>query len=88
MRKSKLVAAALAAALMISSATSSFAGDRVIVPPAPGHGNPGVVWGIFGCVASVMLAAAVAAQRDQRELTSPEAATCGLLFWLTPPPSR
>jgi hypothetical protein len=29
-----------------------------------------------------MLAAIVAGQRDNRELTTGEAATCGLLFWL------
>jgi hypothetical protein len=86
MRNSKFVAAALAAALVFSS--SSFAGGQAVVPVPAGHGNPAIVWGIFGCVASVMLAAAVAAQRDQRELTSPEALTCGLLFWLSPPPSR
>jgi hypothetical protein len=88
MRRSKLIAAALAAALALSSATSSFAGARVL-PPPPAHGNnPGIVWGVAGCAGLIWLAAFVASQREKRELTLPEAISCGLLFWLNTQPAN
>jgi hypothetical protein len=86
MRKSKLVAAALAVALAFSSVTSSVAA-QVVTPPAPAS-SPGVVWGVFGCATSIILAALVAGQRNKRELTTPEALTCGLLFWASPSPAN
>jgi hypothetical protein len=84
MMKSKVLAAVLAGTLVFSSMHASTAG--VIAPPPPaaatGASNALAVWLVFGCAGSVMLAALVASQRDNRELVTAEAATCGLLFWL------
>jgi len=83
MRKSRLIAAALASVLIVSSPSISWSGIAVPVPvPSTGSTVPVGVWALVGCTASIMLAAIVAGQRDNRELTTGEAATCGLLFWL------
>ena len=85
MLKSKFLAAALAATLTFGSATASLAGVAPPPPPlaiAGSSASPIAVWLIFGCASSLMLAALVASQRDNRELVTAEAATCGLLFWL------
>jgi len=83
MKKSKILAAALAASLAFSSSVA-YAGA-----PAPGFkfgaGSTGWVWGIFGCSSGIILAAMVANFQQNRQLTAQEAWTCGLLFWFTPP---
>lgn len=56
---------------------TAFAGT----PCAFGHGGTGWVWGIFGCSAGIITAAMVANWRNNRQLTTQEAWTCGLLYW-------
>ncbi len=89
MLKSKIAAAALAAMLVFTSANVSVGG--LIVPtPAPSSSSaaPVAVWLIFGCASGIILAAAIANARDNRQLTASEAATCGLLFLFSPPRPR
>jgi hypothetical protein len=81
--KSKILAAVLAASMAFSS-TVAFAGD-VVPGPKFGTGPTGWVWGIFGCSSGIIFAAIVANWQQNRQLTAKEAATCGLLFWFTPP---
>jgi hypothetical protein len=86
MKTNKLIAATLAASIAIAALpTASQA--AIFVPPAPAMGNGGasVPWGIFACAGGIITSALVANYRDNRELTAPEAWTCGLLFWFTPP---
>jgi hypothetical protein len=56
-------------------------------PPLPAtHGFiPAWFWAAFACPASIILSGIVANFRDNRQLTTPEAWTCGLAFWLAKP---
>ena len=85
MGKSKILALVLAASMAF---LSTVALASVPVGP-PGHkfgaGPTGWVWGIFGCSSGIIVAALVANWQQNRQLTGNEAATCGLLFWFTPP---
>lgn len=49
-------------------------GSKVIVP-----------WIFIGCAGGIILAAFHANYRDNRELTAPEAWSCGLLHWFSQP---
>ena len=85
--KSKILAATLAASMVLSS-TLAYAGVVTVVGvPVQkfGTGPTGWVWGIFGCSSGIIFAAIVANWQQNRQLTAKEAATCGLLFWFTPP---
>ena len=88
MRKSKILAVILVAAMMLSP-TLAWAGNAA--PPPPGNTfGPGAtawVWAIFGCSSGIIFAALIANWQQNRPLTPNEAATCGLLFWFTPPNS-
>jgi hypothetical protein len=42
----------------------------------------------LACPASIILSGAVANFRDNRQLTYPEAWTCGLLYWFGRPPAQ
>jgi hypothetical protein len=85
MKKSRIIAAAAAALLAFSSMTAT---AGTIVPP-PTHSSsshtPAGIWVIFGCAGGVVLAALAANATQHRQLTWNEAASCGLLFWFTPP---
>jgi hypothetical protein len=63
---------------------TAFAG-AIITPcplPAPTHGYiPAAFWAVFACSASIIFAGAVANFHDNRQLTYPEAWTCGLAYW-------
>jgi hypothetical protein len=85
-KKSKILAAILAASMVFSS-TTAFAGIPVPKPPGFtfGSGGTGWVWAIFGCSSGIILAAMVANFQQNRQLTAQEAWTCGLLFWFNPP---
>jgi hypothetical protein len=89
MLRSKIVSVIVAAVLTFSSVTVSVGG---VAPPPPPPGSstvaPVAVWLIFGCASGIIFAAAIANARDNRQLTAAEAATCGLLFLLSPPGSR
>ena len=56
-------------------------------PPAPtAHSHTPVwPWVVIGCAGSIVLSAVVADFRDNRQLTTPEAWTCGLLYWIPMP---
>ena len=89
MLKSKIVAATLAVMLVFTSANVSMAGGMVLLRAAPGSSSAPVgVWLIFGCATGIIFAAAIANARDNRQLTPAEAASCGLLFLLSPPRPR
>jgi hypothetical protein len=88
MRKLIIAAAALIAAY---SFLPSQARAQVLPTPVPGvhlFWHTWVPWVAFGCPASIMLSAAVAGNKDGRELTYWEAYTCGLLYWFGKPPPK
>jgi hypothetical protein len=84
-----LITAALAASLALSP-VPTFAGFFVVHQPGKtfSAGATGWVWAIFGCSSGTILAAVVANWQQNRQLTWNEAASCGLLFWLTPPKKK
>jgi hypothetical protein len=86
MKTKKLIAATLAATMAVAALPTM---SQAAIAPPPGHvmGNGGasLPWGIFACAGGIITSALVANYRDNRELTAPEAWTCGLLFWFTPP---
>ncbi len=82
MKRSRIIAAVAAGMLAFSSMTAT-AGSPAVVP-SNSH-TPAGVWVIFGCAGGVIVAALAANYTQRRQLTWNEAATCGLLFWLTPP---
>ena len=89
MSRKKLIAATIAASLALGSTapTSALAAPAPIPVPGPtfGHGPTWVPFAIMGCAGGIILAAMAATARDNRELTAPEAWSCGLLFWSSPP---
>ncbi|MBK8007097.1 MAG: hypothetical protein IPK23_00515 [Rhizobiales bacterium] len=81
MLKSKLTAATLALALGFAPIGAS--AQRVPVPiPVGSSSGAGHVYGLAGCVLSIMIAATDKGNRYKKELTTEEALTCGLLYWL------
>jgi hypothetical protein len=81
MKTNRLIATALVASLAFAAtATPSMAKSP---PPIPGKvfggGGSGVVWGIFGCAGSIILAAMQKNALGKGELTPQEAWSCGLL---------
>jgi hypothetical protein len=90
MRQFTIAAAALIAALSLSP-TKAHA-QAPPPPPAPPVIIPmhamHIPWYVFACPVSIMFSAAVAATRDDRELTNWEAYTCGLLYWIGKPPKQ
>src|SRR4029077_6942381 len=66
---------------------TAFAAIITPCPPAlPAH-VPAWFWAGFACPASIILSGIVADFRDNRQLTTAEAWTCGLLYWI-PLPSQ
>jgi hypothetical protein len=92
MRIRKILSAALIAALpaVWLAMDTTFAGPAPLplpkpVPP-PAHGFvPAWFWAGFACPASIILSGIVADFRDNRQLTTAEAWTCGLLYWIPMP---
>jgi hypothetical protein len=83
MKVRKLIGAALAVSMVAALPTASQA-DHIYPKVVPhgkvfGGGGSGVVWGIFGCASSIILAAMQKNALGKGELTPPEAWTCGLL---------
>jgi len=82
MLKNKLIALAVVGAVAFApvSATAQFR--------APGGGVFGGssttngAFALSGCVISIMIAAVDKGNKYKKELTTDEAATCGLLYWL------
>jgi hypothetical protein len=86
MKTNKLIAATLAASMTVAAVpTPSFA--VIVAPVVPGHTFGGAVgpWPIFVCAGGIIFAALAANARDNRELTAPEAWSCGFMFWLSEP---
>jgi hypothetical protein len=83
MMRSKIIALLVAAAFTVSTGTASFGGLA-----NPSHHistsskTPWLPWVIIGCASMIVMTAMVANSRDNRPLTSPEAMSCGILFWL------
>lgn len=85
MKRSRTLAAAAAGLLMLSSVATT-AGP---LASSPAHSRtPAGIWTIFGCTGSIVFAALAANYAQKRQLTWNEAATCGLLYWFTPPSRR
>jgi hypothetical protein len=53
--------------------------------PLPAAHVPAWFWAGFACPASIILSGIVANFRDNRQLTTAEAWTCGLLYWIPMP---
>jgi hypothetical protein len=86
MMTKKLIAAVLAGSLAIGSfSTSAFAKMIPVPGPTFGHGASYAPWLIFGCAGGIILAALAANARDNRELTTAEAWSCGTLFLFSQP---
>jgi hypothetical protein len=64
---------------------TAFAQERPIPCPVGHAHTPVVPWVVIGCAGSIVLSAFVAGIRDHRELTTAEAWTCGLLYWIPMP---
>jgi len=66
---------------------TAFAAPPIIpCPVVPTHGGPPAwFWAAFACPASIILSGIVANFRDNRQLTTAEAWTCGLLYWIPMP---
>lgn len=80
MFRSKLAAVVISTTLAFSSINANAA---IVVTPAAA-GSPGVgTFGLVGCVASIMLAAVNKGNMGKGQLTGQEAASCGLLYWLS-----
>jgi len=82
----KFLVAAIAAVAMVLTPTVSF-GQAAPRGMTLRTGPVGAVWGIFGCTGGIIVTAMAANWQQNRQLTLAEAATCGLLFWSTPPKS-
>jgi len=65
---------------------TAFAGGAPIPCPLPPKYVPAWWWAAFACPASIILSGLVANYRDHRQLTTAEAWTCGLLYWIPMPP--
>jgi len=82
----KLMAATLAASMALASLPAPSYATAAPVPGTTFGGNLGLaLWPIFGCAGGIILAALAANYRDNRQLTTPEAWSCGLLFWFSQP---
>ena len=88
MKTKKLIAATLAASIAVAAApTASFA--KMVAPvPGPTFGGTSFPWPIFACAGGIITSALVANARDNRELTAPEAWSCGILFWFAQPKKK
>jgi hypothetical protein len=67
---------------------TAFAAPAIIPCPVapPTHGAPPAWWwAAFACPASIILSGFFANFRDNRQLTTAEAWTCGLLYWIPMP---
>lgn len=81
MLKNKLAAIAVAVAIGLAPVAAS--AQRAPVPvPVGGSAGAGHVYGLVGCVLSIMIAATDKGNKYKKELTTEEALTCGLLYWI------
>ncbi len=87
MKTKKLIAATLAASMAVAIVPAGSQAVAAIAAPVPGptFGAAGFPWPIFACAGGIITSALVANYRDNRELTAPEAWTCGVAFWFAQP---
>jgi hypothetical protein len=85
MTKLKLTSVAIITAVLAASAPTGASAKMTVVVPGQHFGTGAGPWPIFVCAGGIITAALVANARDNRELTAPEAWTCGLKFWFTQP---
>jgi hypothetical protein len=66
---------------------TAFAGGPIRAVPCPtGHAHTPVwPWVVIGCAGSIVLSALAANFWNNRQLTTAEAWTCGLLYWIPMP---
>jgi hypothetical protein len=66
---------------------TAFAGPPIRTIPCPtGHAHTPVwPWVVIGCAGSIVLSALAANFWNNRQLTTAEAWTCGLLYWIPMP---
>jgi hypothetical protein len=79
--KLMMAASLLAGTLAISSAPAN---ASIISPPVHHHGvgaNTGYAYWILACPAGIITAAMAKNWKRHKELTAPEAWTCGLQYW-------
>jgi hypothetical protein len=89
MKTKKLIAATLAASMALATLPTATFAVAVIPAPVPVHGGGSwAPFAIMGCAGGIIAAALVANARDNRELTAPEAWTCGIAFWFAQPHKR
>jgi hypothetical protein len=85
MKTNKLIAATLAASMAMAAVPTA---SHAVVVRTPGltFGGSGVgPWPVFVCAGGIIFAALAANARDNRELTAPEAWSCGFFFWFSQP---
>jgi hypothetical protein len=87
MKTNKLIAATLAASIGVAALPTP-SSAALVATPGPVFGGATVPWPIFACVGGIITSALVANYRDNRELTAPEAWTCGLAFWFAQPKQK
>ncbi len=82
MLKNKLTAIAVAVSIGLAPIVASAQPAPAPVPvPVSGPAGVGYVYGLVGCVVSIMIAATDKGRKYKKELTTDEALTCGLLYW-------
>ena len=77
--KLTLAASLLAGSLALSTAPVNAAVARV--PVTGGGMHTGTIYWILACPGGIITAAVVKNWKRHKELTAPEAWTCGLLYW-------
>lgn len=78
----KALKLALAASLVASTvAISAAPANAAVRTPVAGGMSAGTVWWIMACPGGVVTAALVKNWKRHKELTAPEAWTCGLQYW-------
>jgi hypothetical protein len=77
MKKSKFTAVALAMAIAFSPVAAL---AQPAPAPVPTHAGA-TPWWIFICPGGIVTAAMVKNWKRNKQLTTPEAWTCGLLYW-------
>jgi hypothetical protein len=85
MTKLRLMAALLIAAFVTAGAPNSASAYyhhvKMVAAPGKHFGAAGGPWPIFICTGGVIFSALAANATQNRELTAPEAWSCGLLYW-------
>jgi predicted cobalt transporter CbtA len=79
MQKSKIFALALTAVMALSPSVG-LAQEVSVAPAAPVFSKT-MPWWIIICPADIVAAGVVKNWRRKKELTAPEAWTCGFLYW-------